>query len=147
MTRRRSLLYLAYALLHRATHCPTTTRSPATTPCRAYPYAPMRPSGVDIRKLKAMAAGLGARDFRERPYFPDPYAVLNKSWSMAEGAALSDDELMAAHRALQIKHHPDRHASTLHETCPPATHAHIHKLSYARATYCLLSRGRVGLTH
>lgn len=34
-------LYLAYALLHRATHCPTT-RSPATTPCRAYPYLSIR---------------------------------------------------------------------------------------------------------
>lgn len=72
--------------------------------------------GVDIRKTRAMAAGLGARDFRERPFFPDPYSVLNKSWSMAAEAAapnLTDEQLQAAHRELQIKFHPDRHASTI----------------------------------
>jgi hypothetical protein len=76
----------------------------------------MLPAGVDIRKTKAVAAGLGARDFRERPFFPDPYTVLDKSWSMAaESAAptITDEQLRSKHRELQIKYHPDRHASEL----------------------------------
>jgi len=74
------------------------------------------PAGVDIRKTKAVAAGLGARDFRERPFFPDPYTVLDKSWSMAaesSAPSISEEQLKAKHRELQIKYHPDRHASAL----------------------------------
>ena len=47
-----------------------------------------------MRKLKAMAEGLGAREFRARPWFPDPYTMLNKNWSMAASAEVTDDELV-----------------------------------------------------
>ena len=62
-------------------------------------------AGVDIRKTKAVAEGLGARDFRERPFFPDPYSVLNHSWSMAVESVsptLGDEQVQATHRQLQI---------------------------------------------
>ena len=49
---------------------------------------------MDMRKLKKMVEGLGAREFRERPFFPDPYEVLGV------GSEASDDEVAAAHRKL-----------------------------------------------
>ncbi len=47
-----------------------------------------------MRKLKKMVEGLGAREFRERPFFPDPYEVLGV------GPGASDEEVAAAHRKL-----------------------------------------------
>ena len=47
-----------------------------------------------MRKLKKMVEGLGAREFRERPFFPDPYEVLGV------GSGASDEEVAAAHRKL-----------------------------------------------
>ena len=92
-------------------------------------------AGVDIRKTRAVAEGLGARDFRERPFFPDPYSVLNQSWSMAVESVvptLSDAQLKATHRQLQIKYHPDRHASTF-QSQPHARHSTANTLLVAAA--------------
>ena len=55
-----------------------------------------------MRKLKKMVEGLGAREFRERPFFPDPYEVLGVATDATSA------EIRKAFRALSLKWHPDK---------------------------------------